>query len=680
MEYLRIATGNPARRASLKSRRLIRRSDPRSFEGFLDLPQDPAVVLGLEREVDAEARRAALSRVTQAFASSHPAGAATAGALTGVARHIRRASYIDDEIFGALDAARIVPAPPSSDAEFLRRATLDLTGRIPDAGAVTAFLADPSSDKRSRMIDALLASDAFVDRWAFYYDELFRNTSNADSGQLYFTGRNAYHAYFVDAVRSHKPYDQMARELLSGAGVNTTHAPANFSVRNIQTNGPAQDTYDNQAATTGTALLGESAIFCTSCHNGAGHLDQINLWGSTVRRQDFWGMAAFFAKVRMPRTGTQASDYYYTVIDDPALWAGLVPPSWGSGNQFRTPSLSSGQSTLSGGLTQSISVPFDDVNGDSIRQETELSIPRSEISVTDRSGAVSLTGTTLPGSEPFCFKELPEDDYNISVAVPDGYNPTTVLNYALKVEPGDRKRRDPLVAPPPLGKQTFGLGDLPAFRLESGQSPVGQADDPAVALARLLVERTQPFVEPGGAVREIRGHERMDDLVHERPAARGDVHHQRHFVVREEPVGRARRLLEDCAAVALVARLILEQPDVEDLPWIVREVLGLQTVDGPANGLLAVPAHVVRGLIADDHEGTLDDNRESRPGELLLKLCDVALVVGRGERGQSFGLQRFGASRGGDEASQGNNRRQGGNQEQAADGMRAAMPTRGGAA
>jgi hypothetical protein len=266
------------------------------------------------------ARRAGVSRVTQAFAASHPAAAVvTAGALTGVTLHVRRVNYVDDEIFGALDAAKIVSAPLSSDAEFLRRVTLDLTGRIPDAVTVTSFLNDPTADKRSRMVDTLLASDSFVDRWAFFYDEMFRNTSNADSGQLYFPGRNAYHAYFVDAVRSHKPYDQMARELVSGAGVNTTHAQANFSVRNIQTNGPPQDTYDNQAATTGTALLGESGIFCTSCHNGSGHLDQINLWGSTVRRQDFWGMSAFFAKVRMPRSGTQASDYTYTVIDDPAL-------------------------------------------------------------------------------------------------------------------------------------------------------------------------------------------------------------------------------------------------------------------------------------------------------------------------------------------------------------------------
>ncbi len=294
------------------------RSDLAAGSGRIAAIADCALVPS-HFDPDGHGRRAGVSRITQAFAASHAASGAVAAPLTGVALHIRRVNYIDDEVFGAMAAANVTPAPLASDAEFLRRVTLDLTGRIPDAATVTLFLSDPTADKRSRMVDALLASDAFVDRWAFFYDELFRNTSNADSGQLYFTGRNAYHAYFVDAVRSHKPYDQMARELLSGAGVNTTNAPANFSVRNIQTNGPAQDTYDNQAATTGTALLGETAVFCTSCHNGTGHLDQINLWGSTVRRQDFWGLAAFFAKVRMPRTGTQAADYYYTVIDDPSL-------------------------------------------------------------------------------------------------------------------------------------------------------------------------------------------------------------------------------------------------------------------------------------------------------------------------------------------------------------------------
>ena len=258
-----------------------------------------------------------MSRVTQAFAASHPAAAAVAaGVLTGVTLHIRRVNYVDDEIFGALDAAKIVSAPLSSDAEFLRRVTLDLVGRIPDASTVTAFLADPSGDKRSRMIDALLASDAFVDRWAFYYDELFQNTAFASSGRLYPAGRNAWHAYFQDAVRSHKPWDVMARELIAATGDTTGAGPANFLARGIQTNGPGQDTLDNLAASTGAIFLGESAIFCTSCHNGAGHLDSINLWGSTMRRQDFWGISAFYSRVSIARQPTsQQNLYYYTVGD-----------------------------------------------------------------------------------------------------------------------------------------------------------------------------------------------------------------------------------------------------------------------------------------------------------------------------------------------------------------------------
>ncbi len=266
---------------------------------------------------DGRARRAGVSRVTQAFAASHPAAAVvTAGALTGVTLHIRRVNYVDDEIFGALDAAKIASAPLSSDAEFLRRVTLDLTGRIPDASTVTAFLADPSGDKRSRMIDALLASDAFVDRWAFYYDELFQNTAFASSGRLYPAGRNAWHAYFQDAVRSHKPWDVMARELIAAAGDTTGAGPANFLARGIQTNGPGQDTLDNLAASTGTIFLGESAIFCTSCHNGARHLDSINLWGSTVRRQDFWGISAFYSRVSITRQPTSQQNLtYYTVGD-----------------------------------------------------------------------------------------------------------------------------------------------------------------------------------------------------------------------------------------------------------------------------------------------------------------------------------------------------------------------------
>lgn len=68
---------------------------------------------------------------------------------------------------------------------------------------------------------------------------------------------------------------------------------------------------------------------------------------------------------------------------------------------------------------------FDDINGDSIRQESEPSIPDGAISFGDRSGTVSQAVTTQAGTEHQCFENLPEGIYTVSVAVPEGYNPTT---------------------------------------------------------------------------------------------------------------------------------------------------------------------------------------------------------------------------------------------------------------
>ena len=81
---------------------------------------------------------------------------------------------------------------------------------------------------------------------------------------------------------------------------------------------------------------------------------------------------------------------------------------------------------------------FEDLNGDATRQETEVIIPDAAVSLTDRLGTVSKTATTSAAVDPTCFSEIPEGDYNVSIAVPQGYNPTTVLNYALQVKAGDR--------------------------------------------------------------------------------------------------------------------------------------------------------------------------------------------------------------------------------------------------
>jgi hypothetical protein len=85
---------------------------------------------------------------------------------------------------------------------------------------------------------------------------------------------------------------------------------------------------------------------------------------------------------------------------------------------------------------------FNDLNGDAIRQEEEPAIPGGQVSVSNRSGSISLTTQTVAGLDPYCFTEVPEGDYNITVAIPEGYNPTTVSNYALSLRAGDETAVD----------------------------------------------------------------------------------------------------------------------------------------------------------------------------------------------------------------------------------------------
>lgn len=80
---------------------------------------------------------------------------------------------------------------------------------------------------------------------------------------------------------------------------------------------------------------------------------------------------------------------------------------------------------------------FNDLNGDSLRQESEIAIPDGAISVTERNGLYSQTQTTQFDEDETCFPDLPEGTYNITVAIPEGYNPTTELSRTNELKGGD---------------------------------------------------------------------------------------------------------------------------------------------------------------------------------------------------------------------------------------------------
>ena len=146
------------------------------------------------------------------------------------------ATRIDELVFGALRKAGIEPARPCSDAVFVRRVFLDVIGAPPEAAEVQAFLADKRGDKRSRLIDSLLARDEHVDYWAMKWYDLLRVKSEFPIN-LWPNAVQAYQRWIRESLAANLPYDKMARELLTASGSNFRVPQVNF-MRAVQGSGP----------------------------------------------------------------------------------------------------------------------------------------------------------------------------------------------------------------------------------------------------------------------------------------------------------------------------------------------------------------------------------------------------------------------------------------------------------
>ena len=97
------------------------------------------------------------------------------------------------------------------------------------------------------------------------------------------------------------------------------------------------------------------------------------------------------------------------------------------------------------GTTEVCVLLFNDMNGDAVRQETELGIEGGAVSLTNLNGSYSETQNTTSAVDPdtllpvrSCFVDVPNGEYNVSMAVPDDYNPTMLVSYTLMVKAGDR--------------------------------------------------------------------------------------------------------------------------------------------------------------------------------------------------------------------------------------------------
>ena len=171
---------------------------------------------------------------------------------------------IDSYIFADLQANGIAPAPTTTDWEFVRRIYLDLTGRIPTTANVLSFVADTDPQKRSKLVDQLLASPQWIDKWTMFYGDLLKNTETYNSTGLnrFAQGRNAFYSYIYNALASGEPYNQMVTELLSTTAADSyANGPINWLVGGYISNGPVPTgCWKNSARVWPPKLLGTTAL------------------------------------------------------------------------------------------------------------------------------------------------------------------------------------------------------------------------------------------------------------------------------------------------------------------------------------------------------------------------------------------------------------------------------------
>ena len=190
-------------------------------------------------------------------------------------------NFIDGLVWEKLQRLGITPSEPCSDATFLRRAFLDVIGRLPAPAEVREFLDDRSADKRAKLVDRLLDRPEYADHWAGKWADLLRPNP-------YRVGIKAVYnvdAWLRDIFRRNVPYDRFVRELVTARGSTFRDGPV---VVYRDRREP-----DEIAPIISQLFLG-IRLECAKCHH-----HPFEIWS----QDDFYSFAAYFARIGRKGTG-----------------------------------------------------------------------------------------------------------------------------------------------------------------------------------------------------------------------------------------------------------------------------------------------------------------------------------------------------------------------------------------
>lgn len=163
-------------------------------------------------------------------------------------------NFIDQLVDAKLNQLRVVPSGLCTDAEFLRRASLDITGTLPTAEAAKAFLSDASPDKRAKLVNALLERPEFADYQALMWSDLLR----VNREKLGRRGAYEFYRWIRESFRQNRPFQEFAAALVTAEGL-LTEEPAGYFYRVLGQPG-------ERAATVSQVFLGVR-IECAQCHH-----------------------------------------------------------------------------------------------------------------------------------------------------------------------------------------------------------------------------------------------------------------------------------------------------------------------------------------------------------------------------------------------------------------------------
>ncbi len=204
------------------------------------------------------------------------------------------AQLVDSQITQRLRSANVEPSPPATDAEFLRRAYLDIAGVIPTAEQAAAFLDDRSADKRAKLIDRLLANPGYGRRMADVWTTLMYPIDSDNR----FVSKTPLHEWLEEKFNADMHWDAMAFELLTATGDLEKNGATVYAMSNRGV--------DKMTDSLGKLFLGVQ-IQCAQCHN-----HPFTHW----KQAEYWGLAQFFYKVNVSNPRAAKDGGTVTVSED----------------------------------------------------------------------------------------------------------------------------------------------------------------------------------------------------------------------------------------------------------------------------------------------------------------------------------------------------------------------------